>query len=152
MSIKTDLKELVLIAGSGRLSTGIASELSLQGTYTVLIIDDYMGAFARLKKKLRASVVGVDVTDTEALERCGIETAQYFIAATDNNNTNIMIAQIAKEIYRVPNVIAIIQNDENKVYLLKELDILTVCPNLLAIDQLKSAFGMIHTKKERSDQ
>jgi len=152
MSIKANIKELVLIAGAGRLSIGIASEFSLQDAYIVLIIDDQMGALAKLKKKLRACIVSVDVTDTEALERCGIETAKYFIAATDSDNTNIMIAQIAKEIYHVPNVIAIIQDGDNKVHLLKELNILTVCPNLLAFDQLKSTFGMLNVTKERSDQ
>ena len=44
--------------------------------------------------------------EVEALSAAGIERADVFVASTDGDNTNIVIAQIAKRRFNVPKVIA----------------------------------------------
>ena len=44
--------------------------------------------------------------EIEALEEAGIAEADAFVAATDGDNTNLVIAQIAKRRFEVPTVIA----------------------------------------------
>ena len=44
--------------------------------------------------------------EIEALTAAGIERADVFVASTDGDNTNIVIAQIAKRRFHVPTVIA----------------------------------------------
>ena len=44
------------------------------------------------------------------LEEAGIEDADVLIAATDGDNTNLVVAQVAKERYHVSHVAARIQD------------------------------------------
>ncbi|MCL6598318.1 MAG: NAD-binding protein [Alicyclobacillus macrosporangiidus] len=51
------------------------------------------------------TIVG-DASDISILEKAGIDRAYVVIASTDDDNTNIMISQMSKVVYDVPNVIA----------------------------------------------
>ena len=57
------------------------------------------------------------------------------IAVTNHDNTNVMIAQIAKEVFHIDNVIARLYDpDRQCVY--QELQINTVCPVVLSTTQV----------------
>jgi trk system potassium uptake protein TrkA len=76
--------------------------------------------------------------ETEALEAAGIEQADAFIASTDGDNTNIVIAQIAQQRYRVPTVIARIL-DPLRAEWYQRQGLHTICPTRVAIEMLESA-------------
>ena len=46
-----------------------------------------------------------DGTNDETLKKAGIENADAFVAVTQGDNRNIMAAQIAKHIFKVPKVL-----------------------------------------------
>lgn len=61
---------------------------------------------------------------------------EWVFATTDNDNTNIMIAQIAKYIYNVPTVIArVYEPSRQKVY--KKFGIDTISPIQLSTEEFK---------------
>ena len=68
----------------------------------------------------------------------GIERADAFIASTDGDNTNIVIAQIAQQRYEVPTVIARVL-DPLRAEWYQRQGLHTVCPTSVAIDMLESA-------------
>jgi len=68
----------------------------------------------------------------------GIEKADAFIASTDGDNTNIIIAQIAQRRYDVPTVIARVL-DPLRAEWYQRQGLNTVCPTRVAIDMLESA-------------
>jgi trk system potassium uptake protein TrkA len=76
--------------------------------------------------------------ETEALVAAGIEEADAFIASTDGDNTNIVIAQIAQRRYGVPNVIARIL-DPLRAEWYQRQGMHTICPTRVAIEMLESA-------------
>ncbi len=76
--------------------------------------------------------------ETEALLAAGIEGADAFIASTNGDNTNIVIAQIAQRRYEVPNVIARIL-DPLRAEWYRQQGLHTICPTRVAIDMLESA-------------
>ncbi|MDX6627480.1 MAG: trk/ktr system potassium uptake protein, partial [Solirubrobacterales bacterium] len=76
--------------------------------------------------------------ETEALVAAGIENADVFIASTDGDNTNIIIAQIAQRRYDVPTVIARVL-DPLRAEWYQRQGLHTVCPTRVAIDMLESA-------------
>ena len=75
--------------------------------------------------------------EIDALIAAGIERADVFVASTDGDNTNIIIAQIAKRRFNVPTVIARILDPYRAEWYEKQ-GLHTICPTRVAIDMLES--------------
>ena len=75
--------------------------------------------------------------EIEALQEAGIEHADAFVAATDGDNTNIVIAQIAKQRFNVPMVIARIL-DPYRAEWYEQQGLHTICPTRVAIEMLET--------------
>ena len=74
-------------------------------------------------------LLGVGI-DGDVLRAAGIEGTEAFAAVTDNDYTNIMASLMAKEIYRVPRVIARITDPQRERFF-QEMGIETTCPTTL---------------------
>lgn len=130
-----------VIIGCGRLGANLANTLSNEGE-NVLIMDENKDSFRRLASNFGGlSVVG-NGTDFEMLREAQIRQASAVIAVTNDDNTNIMIAQIARDMFHVNRVIARLYDPEcETVY--QEFGIDTICPSVLSakeIDKLLDAF------------
>ena len=82
----------------------------------------------RTRRGIRC-VLGVGI-DEDILRAAGIEGAEAFAAVTDNDYANIMASLMAKEIYRVPRVIARITDPQRERFF-QEMGIETTCPTTL---------------------
>lgn len=99
----------IVILGCGRVGIALTQMLVHAG-YEVTVIDKNRQAFERLPRHLPVEeVVGLGI-DQEVLERAGIKEAQGFIAVSGGDNSNVMAAQIAQRVYRVPKVLARIKD------------------------------------------
>ena len=130
-----------IIIGCGRLGANLANMLSDEGE-NVLIMDKTKESFRRLASNYGGlSVVG-DGMEFNKLKESEIERASAVIVVTNDDNTNIMVAQIAREIFNVQKVIARLHDpDCENVY--QELGIDTICPAILSakeIDKLLAPF------------
>lgn len=96
---------IVLVAGCGLYGGCIASQLDQSGE-SVVVVDLDQQAFDRLAPNYTGVTVVGDASDIEVLRFCGIGKSKAVISVTNNDNVNLMIAQIASEIYEVPMVIA----------------------------------------------
>ena len=76
--------------------------------------------------------------EVDALIEAGVEQADVFIAATNGDNTNLVVSQIAHRRFRVPRVIARVL-DPRRAAWYAEQGLQTVCPTAIAIDQLERA-------------
>src|ERR671933_2045192 len=74
--------------------------------------------------------------ELDALQAAGIERADAFVAATNGDNTNIVIAQIAKRRFNVPKVIARIL-DPYRADWYDRQGVHTICPTKVAIEMLE---------------
>ena len=130
-------KDYTIIAGCGRLGASLAGRLSDKGN-NVLVIDMKDSSFRKLPADFGGMVIQGDATELSVLNRAEIGKATSVIAVTDHDNTNVMIAQIAKEMFHIDNVIARLYDpDRECVY--RELKINTICPVVLStskVDQL----------------
>lgn len=127
-------EDYVIIIGCGRLGANLANTLS-DNEGNVLIMDAKKSAFRRLAANFGGlSVVG-NGTDLDALEKAQIEKATSVIAVTNHDNTNIMIAQMARDLFHIDNVIARLYDPEREsVY--QELGIKTICPAVLSAKEV----------------
>jgi trk system potassium uptake protein TrkA len=101
----------VIIAGCGRVGSELAKLLSQEG-HNVVVIDRDRKSFARLGQTFNGVTLVGNGFDVELLKEAGIERSDAFCAVTNGDNTNIMAAQVAKKIFKVPKVIARIYDPE----------------------------------------
>ena len=116
----------VLIVGCGRVGSGLARDLVTQG-FDVAIVDESPEAFHLLGDDFPGEFVVGRALDWEVLREAGIERAVAFVACTDGDNTNIVIAQIAQKKYGIRCVVARVY-DPLRAELFTQVGIRTVCP------------------------
>ena len=134
----------VLIVGAGRVGSTVAKK-ALAAGHEVSVLDEDPLSHERLDANQPTSwedaggrfTVGTAL-EIDALLEAGIETADVFVAATDGDNTNIVIAQIAQRRFEVPRVIARIL-DPRRAAWYQEQGLQTICPTQIAIEQLERA-------------
>ena len=123
-----------VIIGCGRLGANLANTLSEEGE-NVLILDQNKESFRKLSSSFGGLAVEGDGTELETLKAADVQRADTVIAVTNNDNINIMIAQIAKECFSVKKVISRLFDPEREcVY--QELGIDTICPAVLSANEI----------------
>ncbi len=118
----------LVIVGCGRVGAMAALALSRAG-HDVTVIDSNRRAFDRLGTGFVGQMVLGNGIDEDVLRQAGIESADGFASLTNGDNRNIMAAQVAKEIFKVPRVITRIY-DPMREDVYRELGLNTVCPTL----------------------
>lgn len=114
----------VIIGGCGRVGALLAARLDVQA-HEVVVIDKDAAALGRLTKAYRGTTVRGMVFDRDVLDRAGIERADAFVAVTSGDNSNVVAATIARDIFRVPKVVARIF-DPRRAEIYRRLGIQTV--------------------------
>jgi trk system potassium uptake protein TrkA len=94
----------VVIMGCGRVGSRLAGLLDIEG-HSVTILDTDAYSFRRLPSDFSGTALVGNGTDEDALKKVGIEEADAFVALTQGDNRNVMAAQIAKHIFKVPRVL-----------------------------------------------
>ena len=103
----------VIIVGGGKVGSHLAGIL-IQSDHTVRVVDDRPKVIGRLKKELpEGAVVVGEMSSPSILERAGIAKAEVLAAVTDRDEANLVIASLAKFEFRVPRVIARVNNPKN---------------------------------------
>jgi trk system potassium uptake protein TrkA len=114
----------VVVVGCGRVGSGLAQSVEAAG-HTVAIIDRKETAFRRLDPGFSGKrIVGVGF-DRDRLDEAGITDAIACAAVTNGDNSNIMIARVAKETYGIDRVVARIY-DPRRAAIYERLGIPTV--------------------------
>jgi trk system potassium uptake protein TrkA len=130
-------KLYIIIVGCGRLGSYLANKLSRDG-HSVVAIDIHASAFDALTFEFSGFRMEGDATEYAELIRAKIEHADILIATTREDNVNLMIAQIAKEVFKVPKVMARV-DDPNRVKIYSDLGVETICPTTVAGDMFIDA-------------
>ncbi|MFA4992577.1 MAG: TrkA family potassium uptake protein [Candidatus Omnitrophota bacterium] len=115
----------VIIAGCGRVGAELAKLLSGEG-HDVVIIDKLQESFSRLGATFNGLTMVGNGFDLALLKQVGIEKADAFCAVTNGDNTNLISAQVAKKIFRVPKVFARVYDPQRAhIYAALGLDIIS---------------------------
>src|SRR5918999_699944 len=124
----------VIIAGCGRVGSELASNLERLG-HSVAVVDKNAKAFDRLKSGFSGNRVVGFVFDRDILEEAGVKDADAFASVTSGDNSNIVSARMAKEHYRLPQVVARIY-DPRRAQIYQRLGIQTVATVRWTTDQI----------------
>ena len=134
----------VLIVGSGRVGSAVAKQMLAEGN-EVSVLDENPEAIALLNRgqdrsweDLGGSFTVGTALEVDALEEAGIARADAFVASTDGDNTNLVIAQIARRRYNVERVVVRVLDPARSSWY-AEQGLQTVCPTQTAIELLEAA-------------
>lgn len=114
----------ILIAGGGKVGFYLAKELSSKG-HNVSLIERREDRAKKIALQLSdVLVIKGDACDAEYLEQAGIEDADIVIAATGDDDDNLVISQLAKVTFNVRKVIARVNNPKNeKIFKVLNVDV-----------------------------
>jgi trk system potassium uptake protein TrkA len=125
----------VVIVGCGRVGSTLAKNLTADGN-TVSIIDRRASAFERLGPSYTGqTVLGIGF-DRDRLTEAGIERADAVAAVTSGDNSNILIARVARETFGIERVVARIY-DPRRAAIYQRLGITTVATALWTVERVQ---------------
>jgi trk system potassium uptake protein len=126
-----------LVVGCGRVGSSVARELDRLG-WEVTAIDEQEDALQRLGERWSGGFVVGHGMDIGVLTEAGIEDADAVVVATDGDNTNLVIGQVAKKRFGIETTIVRVL-DPARAELYKKLGLWTVSPTSTAIETLIEA-------------
>ena len=94
-----------IVIGCGRWGTGLARVLAERG-HDVSVVDVDARALDQLGEGFGGQRVVGSGLDRQVLERAGVERASGLATVTFADETNIVVARVARELFHVPKVIA----------------------------------------------
>jgi trk/ktr system potassium uptake protein len=137
----------VLIVGAGRVGSSVAKK-ALAAGHEVSVLDEDPLSHERLDANQPTSwedaggrfTVGTAL-EIDALLEAGVEQADTFIASTNGDNTNLVIAQIAQRRFGVSRVIARVLDPARAAWY-AEQGLETICPTQYAISEFDKVLGL----------
>ncbi|CCW36704.1 K+ transport system, NAD-binding component [Chthonomonas calidirosea] len=125
----------IIVLGCGRVGSTFA-RLMYHDNHHVTVIDLQNEAFRRLGTRFKGERIIGNGIDEDVLRKAGIGSCDVFVAATQGDNRNIMAAQIAKVVFKVPTVIARIY-DPIRADRYRQMGIVTICPTTIVSGLLR---------------
>jgi trk system potassium uptake protein TrkA len=102
-----------LLVGGGNLTYFLTRALLGRGT-RVTIVNRSAADCTRLARRLKATVVLGDGTSPRTLEDARVAEAAMLVALTRRDEVNLLSCQLALLRYRVPGVVALVNDPENE--------------------------------------
>ncbi|MDA8366349.1 MAG: NAD-binding protein [Actinomycetota bacterium] len=122
----------VAIAGAGSVGTAIAADLHAVGHH-VLVFEQDPDLVERLRPSLDIEWVAADACEVSSLDAAGMADVDVVVAATGDDEDNLVISLLAKQEFAVPRVVARVNHPKNQ-WLFNEswgVDVSVSTPQLL---------------------
>jgi trk system potassium uptake protein len=125
----------IIIMGCGRVGTEVSRLMSEEG-HEVTVVDCDENIREILGPQFHGKIVIGVGFDREVLIRAGIENADAFAAASDSDNANIVAARIARNIFKVPRVVARLY-DPRRAEIYRRLGLATISSTAWGAERIR---------------
>src|SRR4051812_5014966 len=139
-------RKYIIIVGAGKVGWNLARELIEKGS-EVTLIESNRERYLTVEQELEHNIQYGDASELWVLERAGISRADMVIAATGDDEDNMLICQVAKEKYLVDRIIARVNNPRNR----EHFELLGIKPLVSATDLILRLiehevpeYGLVH--------
>jgi len=121
-----------LVAGGGKVGANVGRSLLRMG-HEVTIVEQRPYRHKRLEEEFGERVLLGDATELYVLELAGIgRPSDLVLAVTGDDEDNLIIGQLAKEGYRVPKVVARVNDPRNQ----EHFDLLGISQTVCAVSNI----------------
>jgi trk system potassium uptake protein len=121
-----------LVAGGGKVGANVARSLLRMG-HEVTIVEQRPDRFGRLQEEFGDRVLHGDATELHVLELAGVaRPPELVLAVTGDDEDNLIICQLAHDGYRVPKVVARVNDPRNQ----EHFDLLGITQTVCAVSGL----------------
>ena len=124
--------QYIVVVGCGRLGSILASRLSSQGN-SVVVIDPHENSFSNLSSDFSGFQITGDASEIEILRSAKVDQADCVLAVTNKDNINLMVAQVARNVFGIGIVIARVF-DPAREQIYRDFGIATISPTQLSAD------------------
>ena len=137
----------VAVAGAGSVGTAVATDLKEHG-HEVLIIEKEPEVVERLKPHLDVRWATADACEVSSLQAAGVAEMDVMVAATGDDEDNLVVSLLAKQEFAVPRVIARVNSSRNQ-WLFTEswgVDVAVSTPELYTslVEEAVSIGSLVH--------
>ena len=144
----------IIVVGGGKVGANLMRSLIAMG-HEVTLIEQRRDRFERLEQEFEHRVQPGDATELFVLEQAGItRPPDILVAATGDDEDNIIICQLAREKYGVPKVVARVNDPRNQ----EHFDLLGIAPTVCATSSLLALVehevpehGLVHLLELRKE-
>src|ERR1700730_7254584 len=122
----------VAIAGAGNVGCSIATDLQNAG-HEVLLIEQDPDLVAKLRPTINVVLFEGDACEVATLHKAGMADTDVVVAATGDDEDNLVVSLLAKQEFAVPRVVARVNHPKN-LWLFNEtwgVDVSVSTPHLL---------------------
>ncbi|MSP12302.1 MAG: potassium transporter TrkA [Chloroflexi bacterium] len=124
----------IIIIGCGRMGSGLAENLALRG-HAVTVVDKDAAALEHLGAAFKGQqVVGIGI-DRDVLLQAGVERADGLATVTNSDETNVIAARVARQVFHVPRVVARLF-DPRKAEIYRRLGLQTISTTTWGISRI----------------
>lgn len=122
----------IAIAGAGNVGSFVAKDLKHKG-HDVVLIEQNEDIIATLRPELDVNWVKGDACELHTLDAAVLSSCEVMVAATGDDEDNLVISLLAKQEFAVPRVVARVNHPDNE-WLFTEtwgVDVAVSTPHLL---------------------
>jgi trk system potassium uptake protein TrkA len=125
----------IIVMGCGRVGEQVSRLMADEG-HAVVVIDRDPSALARLGADFKGRKVRGVGFDRNVMIEAGIEQADAFAATSTSDNANIVAARIARQMFRVPRVVARLY-DPRRAEIYRRLGLLTISSTIWGAERIR---------------
>ena len=122
----------LLVAGCGMVGAKLALRMCRMG-HDVSVVDREEESFEKLGAAFTGLTFVGNIIDLDVLRREGIEGCDAVAAVTNSDNVNVMISQIARDIFSIPRVLTRVY-DPDRERIFAQFGLHTICPTALTVE------------------
>lgn len=122
----------IAVAGAGNVGSFVAEDLSAKG-HDIVVIEQDPSVIEIVKPELDVSWVKGDACELHTLDAAVLSSCEVVVAATGDDEDNLVISLLAKQEFAVPRVVARVNHPDNE-WLFTEswgVDVAVSMPHLL---------------------
>ena len=129
----------IIILGCDTLGSILAADLAREG-HRMTVMDPNPDRLDSLRQEPQVDAVLTTDSLMEDLRGVALSNVDVFLALTDDDNRNVMAAQVASHIFHIPEVICRIGDPQREEFY-RSLGIKVVCPTTAMVDTIKSGLN-----------
>jgi len=126
----------IIVIGYGRVGSQFIRKIDTSA-HQVVVVDKERSALERGAPPQGVRFLYGNAIDEDLLREAGADNADMMLALTRDENTNLMLAQIARVIFNIPRVIAVVYDPDRESYF-HEAGVETLAITAAGADLLKA--------------